>query len=225
MQSTGSTVEVKYWTAFPSGVNGDAQKKLVDDFHAAQSDVKINMQTQASYEDLAAALTAALQTGDEPHLVVLSDVWWFRFYLAEALADLNPLLKAANIDTADYVQSLYTEYTRNGGQYAAPFARSTPLLYYNQDALDAANVDASSLATWDGIAEVAPKLTGGKTKYAFGFGNAASYGAWVLQGAVWAFGGHYSTPDFTITLADAPAVATGEFMRKLVSDGYGISTE
>jgi sn-glycerol 3-phosphate transport system substrate-binding protein len=225
VQSTGSTVEVKYWTAYPSGVNGDAQKKLVADFHAAQTDVKINMQTQATYEDLAAALTAALQTGDEPHLVVLSDVWWFRFYLAQALSDLNPLLKAANIDTSDYVQSLYTEYTRHGGQYAVPFGRSTPLMYYNQDSLDAAGVDASEIGTWDGIAKVAPKLTGGKTKYAFGFGNASSYGAWVLQGAVWAFGGHYSTPDFNITIADAPAVACGEFMRKMVEDKVAISTE
>ena len=35
IQATGSTVTVKYWTAFGGGVNGDAQKKLVDEFHAS----------------------------------------------------------------------------------------------------------------------------------------------------------------------------------------------
>ena len=225
VQNTGSQVEVKYWTAFGSGVNGTAQQKLVDDFHAAQSDIKITMELQPSYEDLASSLTAALQTGDEPHLAVLSDVWWFRFYLAQALADLKPLLADAKIDTDDYVQSLYVEYERNGGQYAVPFARSTPLLYYNEDALTAAGLDASVFKTWSSIAEAAPKLTGGKTQYTFGFGNAASYGAWVLQGAVWAFGGHYSDPEFNILIAEPPAVECGEFMRKLVEDGHATTTE
>ena len=70
----GAQVEVKYWTAFGSGVNGDAQTKLIADFEAANPDIKITPTTQANYEDLAAALIAALQTGDEPHVAVLSDV-------------------------------------------------------------------------------------------------------------------------------------------------------
>ncbi|MGI8485483.1 MAG: ABC transporter substrate-binding protein, partial [Thermomicrobiales bacterium] len=225
VQSTGSKVEVKYWTAFGSGVNGEAQTKLISDFHAANPDITITPSLHANYEDLAAALVAALQTGDQPDVAVLSDVWWFRFYLAEAIADLNPLLKDAGVDTEDYVQSLYTEYTRNGGQYAVPFARSTPLLYYNEDALTAAGLDKSILAKWSTFAEAAPKLVNGKTKFAFGFGNAASYGAWVLQGAVWAFGGHYSDPEFNILIADAPAVECGDFMRTIVEDEVATTTE
>lgn len=221
----GAPVEVKYWTAFGSGVNGDAQTKLIADFEAANPDIKITPTTQANYEDLAAALIAALQTGDEPHVAVLSDVWWFRFYLAEALADLKPLLATAGVDTADYVQSLYTEYTRHDGQWAVPFARSTPLLYYNEDALTAAGLDKSIFAKWSTFAEAAPKLVGGKTEFAFGFGNAASYGAWVLQGPVWAFGGHYSDPEFNMLIAEPKAVGAGEFFRKMVEDKVATTTE
>ena len=225
IQSTGSQVEVKYWTSFGSGVNGDAQTKLIEDFQAANPDIKITPSIHASYEDLAAALVAALQTGDEPHVAILSDVWWFRFYLAEALADLTPLLSAEGIDTADYVQSLYTEYSRNGGQYAVPFARSTPLLYFNQDALDAAGLDSTIFAKWSTFREAAPSLVGGTNEYAFGFGNAASYGAWVLQGAVWAFGGRYSDEDFNILINQPEAVAAGEFFREFVQSGNATTTE
>jgi sn-glycerol 3-phosphate transport system substrate-binding protein len=221
----GAQIEVKYWTSFGSGVNGDAQTKVINDFMAANPDIKITPTIQASYEDLAAALVAALQTGDEPHVAVLSDVWWFRFYLAESIADLKPLLSDAGIDTDDYVQSLYTEYARHDGQWAVPFARSTPLLYYNEDALTAAGLDNSIFAKWSTFAENAPKLAGGKTQYAFGFGNAASYGAWVLQGPVWAFGGHYSDPDFNILIADEKAVGAGEFFRKMVEDKVATTTE
>ncbi|MGC4108751.1 MAG: ABC transporter substrate-binding protein [Thermomicrobiales bacterium] len=221
----GAKVEVKYWTSFGSGVNGDAQTKVINDFMAANPDITITPTIHANYEDLAAALVAALQTGDEPHVAVLSDVWWFRFYLAEAIADLKPLLADAGIDTDDYVQSLYTEYTRHEGQWAVPFARSTPLLYYNEDALTAAGLDDSIFAKWSTFAESAPKLVGGKTDFAFGFGNAASYGAWVLQGPVWAFGGHYSDPDFNMLIAEPKSVAAGEFFQKMVNDKVATTTE
>jgi len=225
VQSTGSAVTVKYWTAFGGGVNGDAQKKLVDEFHAAQSDVKIKMEAQPTYEDLASALTANLQTGNAPDLAVLSDVWWFRFYLSQSIADLNPLIKKAGLNTDDYVQSLYTEYTRHGGQWAIPFARSTPLFYYNEDAVTAAGLTPEVFKTWSGFAEVAPKLSGGKTKFAFGHGNAASYGAWVLQGAMWAFGAHYSDPEFNITITEPDALTCGEFFRKGVENKWATTTE
>lgn len=221
----GSQVEVKYWTSFGSGVNGDAQTKLINDFQAANPDIKITSTIHANYEELAAALVAALQTGDEPHVAVLSDVWWFRFYLSESLADLKPMLTDAKIDTADYVQSLFTEYTRHEGQWAVPFARSTPLLYYNEDALTAAGLDKSIFAKWSTFAEAAPKLVGGKTEFAFGFGNAASYGAWVLQGPLWAFGGRYSDPDFNMLIADEKSVAAGTFFQKMITDKVATTTE
>jgi sn-glycerol 3-phosphate transport system substrate-binding protein len=224
VQSTGSTVTVKYWTAFGGGVNGTAQKKLVDDFHASQSDIKIKMEAQPTYEDVASALTANLQTGNAPDLAVLSDVWWFRFYLSQSIADLNPLVQKAKLDTADYVQSLYKDYTRHGGQYAIPFSRSTPLFYYNEDALTAAGLTPEVFKTWSGFAQVASKLAGGKTKFAFGLGNAANYGAWVLQGPTWAFGGHYSDPQFDITITEPNALTCGEFFRKAVEDKWATCT-
>jgi sn-glycerol 3-phosphate transport system substrate-binding protein len=219
VQSTGSTVEINYWTSFGSGVNGDAQTALIDAFHAAQSDIKVVSTPQENYEAVAAQLVTGLQTGDVPDIAILSDVWWFRFYLSQSLVDLNTLIT----DTTkpdDYVQSLYTEYQRAGGQYAIPFARSTPLLYYNKTAVEAAGLTPDIFKTWDSIKENAPALmSGGKVGSAFGFGNAASYNAWVLHGAVWAFDGFYSDPDFNILIAEPEAVACGEFMRSLVEDG------
>ncbi len=224
VQSTGSTVTVKYWTAFGGGVNGTAQKKLVDDFHASQKDIKIKMEAQPSYEDLASSLTANLQTGNAPDLAVLSDVWWFRFYLSQSIADLTPLIKKVNLNTSDYVQSLYKDYSRHGGQWALPFARSTPLFYYNKKAVDAAGLTPEVFNTWSGFAAQAPKFLGKETKYAFGHGNAASYGAWFLQGPMWAFGGHYSDPQFDITITKPNALACGEFFRKSVEDKWAVCT-
>jgi sn-glycerol 3-phosphate transport system substrate-binding protein len=223
IQTTGSTVELNFWTSFGTGVNGDAQTALIDAFHASQSDIKVVATPHESYEALANALIAGLQVDDVPDVAILSDVWWFNFYLSQSIADLTPLFSETTTPD-DYVQSLFIEYQRNGGQWGIPFARSTPLLYYNKTAVEAAGLTGDVFNTWDSVAENAPTLiSGGGVSSAFAFGNAASYGAWVLHGPVWAFDGAYSDPDFNILIAEANAVECGEFMRTLVESGNAIT--
>lgn len=212
----GAQIEVKYWTSFGTGPNGDAQTKLINDFQAANPDIKITATIQSAYDAIASGLVAALQTGDEPHAAILSDNFWFRFYLSEALADLTPLLAELKVDTADFIQPLYTEFGRNDAQYLLPFARSTPILYYNADALKAAGLDESVFATWSGFSESAAKLANGSIQYGLGLAGGHPTSAWMMQGPMWAFGGAYSTDTFDIMLNQPEGVAVGEFFQKMV---------
>ncbi len=215
-------LEISYLHAFPSGVNGDATTALIEAFNASQTEIVISAEALENYEAVAAQLITGLQTGDIPDVALLSDVWWFRFYLSQSIEDLTPMLGELDVD--DYVQSLYTEYARAGGQYALPLARSTPLFYFNVDAVEAAGVSEDVFATWSSFREAAPDLISGSgLEAAFAFGNAASYGAWVMHGPVWAFGGAYSDPDFNILLEEEGAVNTGEFMREFVESGNAIA--
>ncbi len=215
-----SDAEVTLWTAFGSGVNGDAQTALVEEFNASGQGVTVTSQAYASYEELAQALITGLQTGDVPDVAVISDVWWFRFYLSQSLADLTPFVQ----EPEDYVQSLYSDYQRAGGQWGIPFARSTPLMYYNVEGLEAAGLTPDIFATWSSFVEAAPEFVSGSgLSSAFGFGNAASYGAWVLHGPVWAFGGDYSDPEFNILVTEEGCVTTGEFMREFVESGNAVT--
>lgn len=214
----GSDIEIKYWTSFGSGTNGEAQTKIVDDFNAQGNGVKVVTTSYSSYEEIANAILTGLDSGDVPHVGILSDVWWFSFYLRGALKDLTDLV----VSPDDYVQSLYADYTRNG-QWCVPFARSTPLFYYNVDALDKAGLDASIFETWTDFRNAGPDLVkAAGLQGAFAFGNAASYGAWTMHGPVWAFGGNYSK-DFDITITEDPAIEVGEFMREFVTDFGGIA--
>ncbi len=217
LQDSGSDAEVTLWTAFGSGVNGDAQAKLVDDYNAQGNGVTVTSQAFESYEAVAQALITGLQTGDIPDMAIISDVWWFRFYLSQALADLTDMAQ----DPEDYVETLYSDYTRNGGQYAIPFARSTPLFYYNREALDNAGLDASIFEKWSTFTENAGTLLEANPDMtaSFAFGNAASYGAWVMHGPVWAFEGNYSDDEFNILVTEEGCVNAGDFMREFVQSG------
>ena len=220
IQNTGSNAEITFWTSFGSGVNGEAQAKLVEDFNALGEGITVTAQTYQSYEEVAQALITGLQTGDVPDVAILSDVWWFRFYLSQSLVDLTPFVENGE----DYVESLFVEYQRNGGQWAIPFARSTPLLYYHAEGLEKAGLTPEIFTTWSGFRDAAADFVSGSgLSAAFGFGNAASYGAWVLHGPVWAFDGRYSDEEFNILIDQGGALDCGEFMRQFVESGNAIA--
>ena len=219
IQDSGSKVQVQYWTSFGTGVNGNAQTKLIADFNASQPDVEVVATPQESYEAIAQGLISGLQTGDVPDMVLFSEAWWFRFYLANVLVDLNTLI-TEETNVADYVPTLYNEYQRNGGQYAIPFARSTPLLYYNTEMVEQAGLAGDVFAKWSNLQAAGQDLIDGSgAERAFAFGSAAGYGSWFLQGTVWGFDGAYSDPDLNILLTEEGAVEAGEAMRNLVQTG------
>ena len=216
ISAQGSNTEIILWTSFGSGVQGEAQTKLVEDYNAQGNGVTVTSSLYSNYEEVANAVLTGLPSGDIPQVAILSDVWWFTFYLRGALADMT-----AMVDTPeDYVEVLYKEFERNGGQWAIPFARSTPLLYFHRDAMNAAGLDESIFENWTTFRENADALVAdGGVDAAFGFGSAAGYGAWFMHGPVWAFGGRYSDEEFNILINEGGAVECGEFMREFVESG------
>jgi sn-glycerol 3-phosphate transport system substrate-binding protein len=207
--STGSKVEVTYWGSF-SGALGEAETAMVNAFNESQDEVFVNYQFQGNYEETAQKFTAALQARTVPDMILLSDVWWFGFYVAGAIAQLDDLAAQAGIDLNDYEPVLLNEGKRQGKQFWLPFARSTPLFYYNKDMWAAAGLPDRSPETWAEFAEWAPKLKSDTTA-AFGHPNGASYIAWLFQGVTWQFGGQYSQPDFTMTMTDADTLRAAQF--------------
>jgi sn-glycerol 3-phosphate transport system substrate-binding protein len=219
-------VNVLYWGSY-SGVLGEAEQAIVRMFNESQKDVVVEYQFQGTYEETAQKLTAALQARQAPDVSLLSDVWWFRFYLANALAPLNDLIAANEIDTADYVESLYNEGVREGVSYWLPMARSTPLFYYNVDAFAEVGLEEAP-EFWSQLVEVAPDLVQKDgdtiTRSAFTHPTGASYIAWLFQAVIWQHQGLYSDPDFTIRINEPNGVRAGAFYRSSVADGWATIT-
>jgi len=216
--------EITYWGSFAAGsVNGDAEAGMVERFNTSQSEVVVKYEFQGNYEETAQKLTAALGADGTPDVCLLSDVWWFKFYLSSVLAPLNDLMAANNVDPTDYVDSLINEGNRDGVQYWMPFARSTPLFYYNTAALQEVGMSAAP-KTWEEFLPVAPQLVQKDgdtiTRAAFAHPSSGSYIAWLFQGVVWQYGGQYSDAEFNMKLNEPGAVEAGNFYRSSVADGW-----
>lgn len=212
--ATGARQKIVYWGSF-SGNLGEAETAMVKAFNDSQSEVEVEYQFQGSYEETAQKFTAALQANTIPDVILLSDVWWFGFYVAGAIAELDGLASSAGVDFADYEPVLLNEGVRKGKHFWIPFARSTPLFYYNKTIWQEAGLPDRAPETWAEFMEWAPKLTvseGDKlTRAAFVHPNGASYIAWLFQGVTWQFGGQYSQPDFTMTMTDPNTLRAAQF--------------
>jgi len=214
VSQTGSTVNITYWGSFSGGL-GEAEQAMVKRFNESQNEVQVEYQFQGSYEETAQKFTAALQARTIPDVILLSDVWWFGFYLAGAITQLDDLAKQVNLDFADYEPVLLNEGVRQNKHFWIPFARSTPLFYYNKQLWAEAGLPDRAPETWAEFGEWAPKLVvkeGDKlTRAAFLHPTGASYIAWLFQGVTWQHGGQYSLPDFTMTMTDPNTLRAGQF--------------
>ncbi|MEI7468670.1 MAG: ABC transporter substrate-binding protein [Chloroflexota bacterium] len=223
VNNPGSAVTIVHW-GFSGGNLEKREKELAAKFNDSQKDVEVDIQVQGSYEETANKLTASLAAKQAPDIVLLSDVWWFKFARAKALLALNDAVAGEKgIDANDFVPSLWNEGLVKGAQHWIPFARSTPLFYYNKTMFKEAGIDKVP-DTWQGLVDLAPKLVkkdGDNIKVSlFSHPDGASYIAWLFQCVAWQFGGGYSDAKLTkYELLNPDTIRAGQFYADSVNKG------
>ena len=196
--------DITFWTNNPGG-SGDVTKKICDDFKAKEGiSVKI-VPAGSSYEEVAQKFQTALTGKDTPDVIIGSDVWWFRYYMQDAIAPLDDLLKAAKIDVSAYRKGLIDDYRYKDNLYALPFSRSTPLFYYNKNHFKAAGLPDRAPKTWDEWRTWAKKLQDAKTgaQHAYQFPSVTDYAGWTLQNILWGYRGGWSKKDSFDIICDS----------------------
>lgn len=210
-------VRVVFWSSY-GGANGKLVGKLVAKFNESQQDVYVEAQFQGSYDDVAQKVAASLIARQAPDIAVLSDVTWERFFLNEALEPLNGYF-TDGFGPAVYQEKLFGEYVVKGQSWCVPFARSTPILYFNRDAFAKAGLPDRAPRTWSELRSWGPSLarvqSGGRPLRSLALAKVD--GDWQFQGNVWQFGGAYSN-GLDVAIDQDGAVAAGEWQRRMVHD-------
>ena len=217
--ASGDSNTITFWSNHP-GKSTDVEKELINRFQTKYPDLKVNLVDGGkNYEEVAQKFNAALSGGDVPDVVVLSDVWWFNYALAGAIEPLDGLFSEVGVDSADYVDSLLADYLFQGKHYALPYARSTPLFYYNKAVWSQAGLPDRGPATWQEFDEWGPELQKvvGNGKLAHGWGNAKDYLGWTYEGPIWTFGGSYSD-QWNLQLDNEKTIAAGQFLSSMIHD-------
>lgn len=215
-------VAVQYWKSL-EGPRHDAQVKLTDDFNAKRSDVKVALEHVGAYALAAEKLTAALAANTPPDVMLLTvDQHMPAFARQGALLPLDEFAKSDKSAQFDkYAPGFIKNGTVAGKLYQIPFARSTPLLYFNKDHFKAAGLPETAPSTWDQLVEVGQKLTrAGVLQPASDEPHTRAMSAvsywWSFQSMLWAFGGKYSDDKFNPAVAQTESVQALEFLSDTV---------
>ncbi|MFC9981752.1 ABC transporter substrate-binding protein [Gordonia sp. NPDC127522] len=216
--SSGDASKLSFWSNHP-GKSVEVERELISRFEAANPGITVQLvDAGKNYEEAAQKFNAALSGGAVPDIMILSDVWWFNFALIGAISPLDDLFGRANVNTADYVDSLVGDYKWNNQTWALPYARSTPLFYYNKDVWRRAGLPDRGPQTWDEFDDWGPRIQTvvGGDKRAHGWGNATDYLGWTFQGPTWTFGGAYSN-DWELKFTDPKTVAAAQYLSESIN--------
>lgn len=215
--------EITWWTNNP-GSSEKVSRQIIDAYQRANPGTKVNLVTAgANYEEIAQRFQTAQAGGGSqlPDLVVLSDVWWFRYYMQRSIVPMDPLIAATGIDTADYRQQLIEDYRYDGKLWALPWARSTPIFYYNKAHWQKAGLPDRAPATWAEMAEWGPRLQAAGTgaQKAYQLPALADYAGWSFQNNLWGEGGAWSD-EWDVTCDSPEAVRAVSALQSAVTSGW-----
>ncbi|MBO9411354.1 MULTISPECIES: extracellular solute-binding protein [unclassified Ruegeria] len=152
--------EITWWHAM-GGQLGETVNKLAEDFNASQDEYKITPVYKGSYEETLTAGIAAFRAGEQPNVMQVFDAGAATVIGAKgATIPVQDLLanNGVDFDINDYIAGVRYFYADSDGKMIGmPFNSSTPILYYNVDALEAAGVTPPK--TWEEFqATTAPAL-------------------------------------------------------------------
>ena len=175
--AAAAQTEISWWHAM-GGTNGERVNKIAADFNASQSDYVVVPTYKGNYTETMTAAVAAFRAGEQPHLVQVFEVGTATMMAAKgAVYPVEQMMADAGepFDGSAYLPAVVSYYqTSEGELLSMPFNSSTPVLWYNADALAAAG--ASVPSTWDEVKTTAQALVDNGMDCGFSFG----WQSWVM---------------------------------------------
>ena len=173
-------ITINFWHAM-SARRMKAVDVVLEGFHAAYPEIKIEPQFTGSYAETLSKAIAAVRAGEAPHIVQVYEVGTQTMLDSGAIVPVFEIEKPGDIDWGNVVGPILDYYTVGGKLYSMPFNSSTSMLYYNKDIFEKADLDPNRPPrTFDEVLEMGKKIVeSGAAPYGISFG----WPSWQLEQA------------------------------------------
>jgi sn-glycerol 3-phosphate transport system substrate-binding protein len=162
MMASGAVAQtdITWWHAM-GGALGDTVNQIATDFNESQSDYMITPAFKGTYEEALTAGIAAFRAGEQPNVLQVFDAGAATVIGAKgATIPVQDLMtdNGVDFDINNYISGVrYFFADSDDKMIGMPFNSSSPIMYYNLQAMEAAGVDAPK--TWEEFETVtAPAL-------------------------------------------------------------------
>lgn len=202
-------VTVTFWHSM-DGPAGEAIDRFAQAFNASQKEYRVEVRYAGDYREAETKLVAALRTGTAPTLFQ-AEIGFFPRLVAEGtLRPLDDLISGLEPEfVTDFYPAPWKYGVVKGVRYGLPFNTSTPVLFYNADALRAKHLPVPG--DWPTFESDAIKLTSRRSK-----GFIAILDSWIFEAMVTSRGGSLVTVDGRPNFDSPEAIDALEMLRRLV---------
>ncbi|MEP1766822.1 MAG: sn-glycerol-3-phosphate ABC transporter substrate-binding protein UgpB [Sulfitobacter sp.] len=153
--AAAAETEVQFWHAF-TGRLGELVAAQVEEFNASQDDYVVVQSHKGNYSETLNAGIAAFRAKEQPHILMVFEVGTATMMAASgATRPVHEVMaqSGAEFNPDSYIGAVNGYYTTTeGDMLSLPFNASTPVLWVNRDAFEAAGVDPDmDLSTWQNV--------------------------------------------------------------------------
>lgn len=206
--NASAQTEVDFW--YSGGTKPQQMMtKLIDEFNSRQHDYVIKGALQGNYAETFQKLQAGMASKTAPEFALLAADQAESMAHRGLVRDLRPYMdNAFHFD--DFISAFRQQVTYpDGTVYGLPAYGTTQIFYYNKAKLAEYGFTPADLATWQGVAKVAAKVTrkdaSGNTVY---YGWEPMWGKDNMIDAALSNGGKIISDDGKTVLIDSPQWVT-----------------
>lgn len=149
-------VQILFWHSM-SGANQEMLMKIVDGFNSSQSDYFVVAQNQGKYDESTSKFFNMNGGEGSPAMIQIGEQNLQSMIDSGLVAPMTDLIQAYGYDEGQLLPQAIHFYSVDQVMYAMPFNASSPVLYYNADALKKAGLSQAP-ETFEGIEAAAPKI-------------------------------------------------------------------
>ena len=175
-----AATEIQWWHAM-TGANNETVNQLAKEFNESQGDYTVVPVFKGTYPETLNAGIAAFRAKQPPAIIQVFDAGSGTMMGAEgAIVPAADVLQKGGFtfDKSQYLAGIAAYYSKpDGTMLSFPFNSSSPILYYNKDAVAKAGLDAENPPkTWPEVFEAAKKI---KTSGAAPCGMTSTWLTWI----------------------------------------------
>ncbi|AST89821.1 ABC transporter substrate-binding protein [Sutcliffiella cohnii] len=149
---------VTFWHSMGGGLQ-EALDSLVDEFNESQDKIQVNAEYQGSYDESLTKFNAVAGTNSAPTIIQTFEIGTMSMINSGNIVPIQDLIDADGYEMSGLEENIINYYSLDGKFYSMPFNSSTPVMYYNKDAFEAAGLDPETPpATYEAIEEASKKI-------------------------------------------------------------------
>ena len=127
VEAQTSPVEIKFWQA-ETMANAETLLRLVDEFNASQSKIKVTATFQGTYDESSSKYLAALRGGDLPDILQVVDWDTQRVIDSGSTVKVQDCIDAEKYDMSDYLPRVVAYWKVGGQLFSYPFSAAANVL-------------------------------------------------------------------------------------------------